>query len=119
MIDITTVTGTGPDGRIVREDIERAIETKTKPAPAPAGVYEGKKIKNVIPFKSMRKAIAEHMHRSLTVSAQLTMMGEIDMSEVIKFRNALPEHDGARITYTDIFVLAVANHQFQPGRRRN
>jgi pyruvate dehydrogenase E2 component (dihydrolipoamide acetyltransferase) len=114
MIDITTVVGTGPDGRIVREDIERAIEARKKPAAAPAvpaAVYEGKKVKTTIPLKGMRRAIAEHMQRSLSVSAQLTSMGEIDMTEMVRLRNSLVEQEqklGTRITYTDIFVLAVA-----------
>lgn len=114
MIDITAVIGTGPDGRIVREDIEKAIEAKKEQpaAPAvPAGVYEGKKIKATIPLRGMRRAIAEHMQRSLSVGAQLTSMGEIDMTEVVRLRNSLVEQEqriGTRITYTDIFILAVA-----------
>jgi len=109
MIDITTIAGTGPEGRIVREDIERAIEEKKKVPPVE--FYEGKRIKTTIALKGMRRAIAEHMHRSLAVSAQLTAMGEIDMTEVIRLRNALLEQEAvldARITYTDIFVLAIA-----------
>ncbi len=110
MIDITTITGTGPDGRIVREDIEKAIEAKKRGVPV-AEAYEGKGVKTTIPLRRMRRAIAEHMHRSLSVAAQLTAMGEIDMTELIKRRNALVEQEeaiGARITYTDIFVLAIA-----------
>ncbi len=110
MIDITTITGTGPDGRIVREDIEKAIEVKKMGVP-PAEAYEGKTLRTTVPLKGMRRAIAEHMHRSLSVAAQLTAMGEIDMTELIKRRNALVEQEetiGARITYTDIFVLAIA-----------
>ncbi len=109
MIDITTITGTGPDGRIVREDIQKAIETKEGGVPS-AEVYEGKRVKTTIPLKSMRKVIAEHMHRSLSVAAQLTSMGEIDMTEVIKLRNALLEQEetlSARITYTDIFIMFI------------
>jgi len=110
MIDLTKVTGTGPGGRIVREDIEKAIEAKKKEVP-PVEVYEGKRVEATIPLKGMRSAIAEHMHRSLSVAAQLTSMGEIDMTEMIKLRNALLEQEeviGARITYTDIFVFAIA-----------
>lgn len=114
MIDIAAVVGTGPDGRIVREDIEKAIEAGKKPvaAPAvPAAVYEGKKVKTTIALKGMRRAIAEHMQRSLSVGAQLTSMGEIDMTEVVRLRNSLVEQEqkiGTRITYTDILVLVVA-----------
>lgn len=108
-IDITKVTGTGPGGRIIKEDIEKAIEAKEK-AP-PVQVYEGKRVKATMPFRGMRKAIAEHMHRSLSVAAQLTFMGEIDMTEMLKLRNNLLAQEkaiGVRITYTDLFVMVLA-----------
>lgn len=114
MIDITKVTGTGPDGRIVREDIEKAIATGEVPRPEEASKVEtlgGKRVKFAVPLKGMRRAIAEHMHRSLSESAQLTAMGEIDMTELIKLRNSLLARQdaiGARITYTDIFLFAAA-----------
>ncbi|MCK5434058.1 MAG: 2-oxo acid dehydrogenase subunit E2, partial [Dehalococcoidales bacterium] len=109
MVDISKVVGSGPGGRIVREDIEKAIEAK-KVAVTPV-VSLGKRVKSTIPLKGMRKAIAEHMHRSLAISAQVTIMGEIDMTEMIKLRETLvgqAESIGIRITYTDIFVLATA-----------
>jgi pyruvate dehydrogenase E2 component (dihydrolipoamide acetyltransferase) len=108
-IDITAVVGTGPGGRIVREDIERAIAEKEQ-APA-VEAYEGKTAKTTIPLKGMRKVIAEHMQRSLAVAAQLTMMGEIDMSEVIKLRSTILEQKqraDTRVTFTDILVVVVA-----------
>ena len=118
MIDISTVKGTGPQGRIVREDIQRAIEVKktsgvtTAPLKATsAAEVQGKRVKGIIPLRSMRKTIAEHMHRSLTISAQLTQMGEIDMTELKKLRSTLvakEEELKTRITYTDIMVFAIA-----------
>jgi len=110
MIDITKVVGTGPGGRIVREDIEKAIQAKEK-AEVTAEVCQGKRVKATIPLKGMRKAIAEHLHRSLAESAQLTAMGEIDMTELIKLRKDLLAREdviGTKITYTDMFVFAVA-----------
>jgi len=122
MIDVSTITGSGPDGRIVREDIQKAIEAKqkgeappakVKPAApaAPAESYEGRRVRETVPLRSMRKAIAEHMHRSLSVSAQLTIMGEIDMTAMMDLRKALVEQEetiGVRVTYTDLFVLVIA-----------
>ncbi len=112
MIDITSVVGTGPGGRIVREDLEKAIAARKETAPPPApAVYEGKQVKSTIPLKGMRKVIAEHMHRSLSLSAQLTVMGEIDATELVKLREALvaqADTIGTRISYTDMFVFAVA-----------
>ncbi|MDH5363623.1 MAG: 2-oxo acid dehydrogenase subunit E2 [Dehalococcoidia bacterium] len=110
MIDITKVAGTGPGGRIVREDIEKVIAVKGKAEVTP-DVYQGKRVKATIPLKGMRRAIAEHMHRSLAESAQLTAMGEIDMTEPVKLRKDLLAREdviGTRITYTDMLVFVAA-----------
>lgn len=59
----------------------------------------------------MRKAISDHMHQSLAVSAQLSSSGELEMTEMVKFRTELAgqeEELGTRITYTDIYVFAAA-----------
>ncbi len=116
MIDVSRISGSGPGGRIVRGDVQRAIDDKGKtPAAATAApgaaAVGGKRVKSTIPLKSIRKSIAEHMQRSLAVSAQLTSMGEIDATELKKFRETLvaeEERLGARITYSDILVAAIA-----------
>jgi pyruvate dehydrogenase E2 component (dihydrolipoamide acetyltransferase) len=108
-IDMATIRGTGPGGRIVKEDIERAVEAQKREVPS-IDVYAGKRVKTTMPLRGIRGAIAEHMQRSLSVAAQLTQMGEIDMTEVIELRNALLKQEeviGARITYADIFVVAI------------
>ncbi len=119
-IDITRVAGTGPGGRITREDIEKAVAEKSAtpkvaapaPAAAPAPVgLAGRRVKSTMPLRGMRKSIADHMVKSLAVAAQLTRLGEIDMAEVVKLRKSLVDQEaviGTRITYTDIFVMAVA-----------
>jgi len=115
-IDITKVAGTGPGGRIVREDIEKAIATKeAAPAPPkaapPVEAAGERRVKQAIPLTGMRGTIAERMHHSLAISAQLTAMGEIDMGEIIRLRNNLVAQEstlGTRVTYTDILVFAIA-----------
>ncbi len=109
-VDITRVAGTGPGDRIVREDIEKAIAVKGA-APAPAAAVGERRVKQTIPLTGMRGTIAERMHHSLSVSAQLTTMGEIDMGEIVRLRNNLVAQEstlGTRITYTDILVFAIA-----------
>jgi pyruvate dehydrogenase E2 component (dihydrolipoamide acetyltransferase) len=59
----------------------------------------------------MRKVIAEHTHRGLSVSAQLTNSGQIDMTEITRLRNRLLDREntlGVRVTYTDLFVFLLA-----------
>jgi pyruvate/2-oxoglutarate dehydrogenase complex dihydrolipoamide acyltransferase (E2) component len=108
-VDIMATAGTGPGGRIIKEDVEAAIEATAR---ALEIAYQGRRVKSKTPLKGMRGAIAEHMQRSLAVSAQLTSMGEIDATELVKTRNLLVQKEaalGARVSYTDILVVAVAS----------
>ena len=107
-IDISSIIGTGPGGSISKKDIELAVEGGTQPG---LDIYQGRKIKSTIPLKGMRKTIADHMHRSMSISAHVNVMGEIDMSEMIQIRESLlkkQESIGTRITYTDLFVFLTA-----------
>jgi len=115
-LDITRLTGTGPDGRIVSRDIEKALTAEGEgtesegDVPQP-GIVDGKRVKVSLPLKGMRKSIADHMHQSLSVSAQLSHMGEIEMTELVKLRESLLTRENeleVRVSYTDLFVLAVA-----------
>lgn len=109
-LDLAGLQGTGPDGRIVREDIERALAAREQSA-RPAAPIETRKVKALLPLKGMRRRIAQHMHDSLSVAAQLSYMGEIEMTEVVRLREALVggrEAGGPRVTFTDILVAAVA-----------
>ena len=114
MVDVTKIAGTGPGGRITREDIERVIEAKgqVKPEGPPAAeVYLGRRVKESIPLKGMRKAIAEHMYRSLSATAQMTVMGELDMSETARLREGLVKAEreiGLKVSYIDILVFVLA-----------
>lgn len=107
VVDVSILSGSGPDGRMVKEDIERAIETRGETILE----YDGQEVERTIPLTGTRQSIAEHMHRSLSISAQLTDMGEIDMGEVVKLREILVNQEeslGTRITYTDIVIFVVA-----------
>jgi len=121
-LDITRIAGTGPGGRITREDIEKGIAEKAAaprvaapapaaPAAAPIPGLGGRRVRSTMPLRGMRKTIAGHMLRSLSVSAQLTTMGEIDMTEAVKLRKSLVDQEnviGTRVTFTDILVMAAA-----------
>ncbi|MCY4011694.1 MAG: dihydrolipoamide acetyltransferase family protein [Gammaproteobacteria bacterium] len=105
-IDLATVTGTGPRGRITKEDVQQAGEqaaTSSTPAGEPTG--------ESIPLRGMRKTIAERMHASLRDSAQLTMDMEVAMDDAVKLRQGLIaewESEGIRATYTDLVIVAAA-----------
>ena len=101
------VTGTGPRGRITRQDVEAAAAVAA-PEPAasePVGAIQGE------PLKGLRKTIAQRMHTSLATTAQLTIDMEAGMDEAVKLRTALAaawQAEGVRPGYTDLVMLAAA-----------
>jgi pyruvate/2-oxoglutarate dehydrogenase complex dihydrolipoamide acyltransferase (E2) component len=88
------------------------MTTEERKAPTVAGaVVGGKKVKEVIPVRGIRRTMAEHMQRSLLESAQLSSTSGVDMTEMIKCRetmNKQGEAEGVHYTWTDLFVKIAA-----------
>jgi pyruvate dehydrogenase E2 component (dihydrolipoamide acetyltransferase)/2-oxoglutarate dehydrogenase E2 component (dihydrolipoamide succinyltransferase) len=112
MLDISRIKGTGPGGRIGRKDVEAAIQAKSEKREESAPTaYHGRRIRAAEPLKGIRQAIAEHMYRSLSGSAQMTVMGEWDVSKIVLLREDLLKEEGVtdtRISYVDIMVFILS-----------
>jgi pyruvate dehydrogenase E2 component (dihydrolipoamide acetyltransferase) len=105
-LDISAITGTGENGKITKEDVAHALAaSKAVPETQPC---EAK----VIPFEGMRRAIADNMHASLQNAAQLTTFTEVDVTEMVHFRDMMraefARDDSVKISYNDIIVMATA-----------
>ncbi len=113
-IDLRTVTGTGPGGRITKEDVEAAASAPPAPAassPAPAASSPAPAPGALIPLRGMRGVIADRMHASLQEMAQLTMGMEVAMDGAASMRQQLIaewEGVGIRPSFTDLVIRAVA-----------
>jgi pyruvate dehydrogenase E2 component (dihydrolipoamide acetyltransferase) len=94
-VDLARVAGSGPGGRVVLADIEAY-----RAAADPAGDYDA------TPMSSMRRVIAGRMTASLRESAQLTMMSEVDVTDLARMRIARRRETGA--SYVDLLVRACA-----------
>ena len=103
-LDISTLTGTGEGGKITKEDVERALGAKA-PEEEAAPVTS-------IPFSGMRKAIASNMHASLQNTAQLTTFVEVDVTEMVRFRDKIREEykndPSVRVSFNDIIIMAAS-----------
>lgn len=95
-IDLATVTGTGPEGRITEQDVRKAVQAR---------VEEGSG-GGVEALSPMRKTIAWRMVESLQTAAQLTLISEADVTELIALRERLKGQ--VDVSYTDLIVKAVA-----------
>jgi pyruvate dehydrogenase E2 component (dihydrolipoamide acetyltransferase) len=117
-IDTTSLTGTGPGGRITREDVQQAIDAAAQaPAevssPAQEQAQEQAQDQSV-PLRGMRKVIAERMHKSLTDTAQLTITTEVDVTQLIERREEVRREFNT--TYNDFIIQACAHALLQHPR---
>lgn len=110
-IDLTQIRGTGPGGRILIDDLSRALpkEPTKKPERAdnPLDVgAAGTRIKMV----GLRRKIAEHMVASKRAIPHYTYVDEVDVSDLVQLRNLSVDHfkqSGVKLTYLAFFLRAV------------
>lgn len=96
---ISGITGTGPNGRIVFSDIERAITGKTiKESDHATGLPEYTEL----PLTNVRKLISRAMHSSLQNSAQLTHHMSADARKILEYRKKIKEDLAGGVKKPDI-----------------
>lgn len=128
--ELEAIIGSGKDGRVTKDDIlgyiaDRKIEPKAKsqepvsiptsvPAPktqspAPVSVNGGDEI---VEMDRMRKLISGYMVASVQTSAHVQSFIEVDVTNIVKWRdkvkNAFEKREGEKLTFTPIFMEAVA-----------
>nr|WP_299383931.1 dihydrolipoamide acetyltransferase family protein [Allomuricauda sp.] len=135
MDELEAIIGTGKEGRVTKNDIMAFLEHRTsngstvkvdapkpqenlpakpEPAPtktpaAPVAVSDGDEI---VPLTRMGKLIAHHMVESISTSAHVQSFVEVDVTNVVNWRNkmkdAFQKREGEKLTFTPIFMEAVA-----------
>ena len=120
-IDLRDVKGSGPKGRITKEDVERELaegEVKTEPAhveptetPTRAVVSPPASVE-AIPFVGVRRTIAERMAHSAHTTARVTLTTEADATEMVQlrgsFKTAFEGTEQPVPSYNDILIKIVA-----------
>ncbi|XP_040832880.1 dihydrolipoyllysine-residue acetyltransferase component of pyruvate dehydrogenase complex, mitochondrial isoform X8 [Ochotona curzoniae] len=118
-IDLTQVKGTGPDGRIVKKDIDSFVPTKAAPAPAaavpppppspgvapvPTGVFTD------IPISNIRRVIAQRLMQSKQTIPHYYLSIDVNMGEVLLVRKELNKMlaGKSKISVNDFIIKASA-----------
>jgi pyruvate dehydrogenase E2 component (dihydrolipoamide acetyltransferase) len=117
-LDLVAIAGSGPGGRIVREDLEGGtphpaaadvvVATAEKPA-LPAPVRDHIDEQTRIPLRGLRRTIARKMAVIARTVPNVLGMCEVDITELGELMNQLKplaEADGVRLTWTALFALA-------------
>ena len=99
-LDLATIVGTGPNGRITLEDVHKA---------APSTGVE-RALEERIPLRGLRKRIAEHMSMAARTVPQFTFVAEVDMGAVAadrEARKAEAQKEGVKLTYVAYVLRAL------------
>ncbi|HEY0709064.1 MAG TPA: dihydrolipoamide acetyltransferase family protein [Polyangia bacterium] len=106
-VDITSVSGSGPTGRVTSEDIRaRAGEApgSSQPSRAPS-VAAGPDVR--VPFRGVRRRIAEHLVKSRREAAHFTYVEEVDVTELVSLREkANGRRQGPKLSYLPFIIKA-------------
>ena len=111
-VDISSISGSGPHGRIMREDLGRGSGAVTAGSPMmargprPAGAMTEERI----PFRGLRKKIAEKMRLSKDKAAHFTYVEECDATALVELRNQAKEigaKQGIKVTYLPFIMKAM------------
>ena len=114
-VDPASVTGTGPGGRVLKEDVQRAASApSSSPGSSPAGsAVRGSRDEEVVPMSMLRRKIAENLVGAQQTAALLTTFNEIDMTEVKALRKehgpTFLERHGIKLGFMSFFVKAVVD----------
>ncbi|MEC0090889.1 dihydrolipoamide acetyltransferase family protein [Paenibacillus macquariensis] len=126
-IDISTVTGTGNNGKVTKEDVESfkngGQATSAAPAAAATSTEEAPKAASTattsvsvsgeeerVPFKGIRKMISNAMVKSAYTAPHVTIMDEVDVTDLVDFRTRMKpiaEKKGIKVTYLPFIVKAL------------
>lgn len=111
-IDLSRLTGSGENGRIIKKDIDNAVQNGVSAATAAAPMMMSTAIDPNIygdkPVSQMRKVIAKRLGQSKFSAPHFYLTMEIDMANAMTARAAINEDAPVRISYNDLVVKASA-----------
>jgi 2-oxoglutarate dehydrogenase E2 component (dihydrolipoamide succinyltransferase) len=116
-LELSTLSGSGLDGRVTKEDILAYLNERKKKAataeervPSPS-TFNSKESVEIVEMDRMRKIIAERMVESKRISAHVTSFIETDMTAIVRWRekvkDSFKQETGEAITYTPLLVDAL------------
>ncbi|MFQ3786772.1 2-oxoglutarate dehydrogenase complex dihydrolipoyllysine-residue succinyltransferase [Halomonas sp. A29] len=122
-LDVSKIDGTGKGGRILKEDVQRAVQAGTakkgaapaaapKQAAAAAPAFEGERPEKRVPMSRLRQTIAKRLVQAQQTAAMLTTYNEVDMGAVMDLRaqykdTFLKAHD-VKLGFMGFFVKAAS-----------
>jgi pyruvate dehydrogenase E2 component (dihydrolipoamide acetyltransferase) len=106
-INLASVKGTGPGGRITKEDVEKAA---TKTGQQTTGEADAHGVVEKVPLRGIRRTIAKRMAEASKRVAEVTIWEDADITELEQVRakeRSVAEEKGIRLTYLPFLIKAI------------
>ena len=117
-VDIGAIAGSGPGGRVIAADIDRAAAAGVgRPAPGPSAAAQPSLLTNKrVPLSAMRRTIAKRLAESTGPIPHFYLTVELDVTEMLSLRSQLNEIQSVKTSPNDFVIRAVALSMLQhPG----
>jgi 2-oxoglutarate dehydrogenase E2 component (dihydrolipoamide succinyltransferase) len=124
--ELDSIKGSGKDGRVTKNDVMEFLDKRSTGAPEPAAPAASKPVApkmelppvntqagdQIVEMDRMRKLIADHMVMSKQVSPHVTSFIDVDVTNIVNWRNKVKDsflkREGEKVTFTPIFIDAAA-----------
>jgi pyruvate dehydrogenase E2 component (dihydrolipoamide acetyltransferase) len=111
-VDLATMRGSGPGGRIVKRDVEAAAGAGARPQAAPPAAPLAEGEYRDVPLTQMRKTIARRLTQSIGPVPHFFLTVEVDMKETMGLRKRINEtyaDQGIKVSPNDLVIKATAS----------
>ena len=110
-VELSSMKGTGPEGRVTEGDVKTAAGSATRPAPRKVAKFDLYGYVDREPMKGIRRSTAKKMVESSQHAAMVTMMDDADVTELVAIREKLKvmakEERNVHLTYMPFIIKAV------------
>ena len=107
-VDLTTITGSGPAGKITEQDVQKASRSKPVEKVTPAVPAADVKLGTTIPLNRLQRITAERMLKSKKEIPCFYLTVKADVTDLVELRYKLNQAGNVRISYNDFIIKAVA-----------
>lgn len=107
-VDLASVTGTGPAGRITEQDVQDAAAAKRAKDTEPAAAATEVKLGATIPLNRLQRITAEKMLKSKREIPCFYLTVRVDVTDLVGLRAKINESSDVKISYNDFIIKAVA-----------
>ncbi|MGV6851555.1 MAG: 2-oxoglutarate dehydrogenase complex dihydrolipoyllysine-residue succinyltransferase [bacterium] len=110
-LSASDITGSGKNGRLLKEDVEKHLAAKPETSPTDT-IPSGSRVEERVPMTRLRSRIAERMVEAQESTVMLTSSNEVDLSAVMeirsKYKDAFLKQHNVKLGFMSFFVKAAS-----------